>query len=74
MLGVRCDMSQAQALERGMFGWRAEEAVGTRPLLVIWLHEPDGTASAEASPSGGGVIPGGREVSGPYGRGSLSGP
>lgn len=33
-----------------------------------------GTAPAEASPSAAGVIPGGREVSGPYGRGSLSGP
>jgi hypothetical protein len=42
-----CGVSQAQALDRGMFGWRAEEVVGTRPLLVIWLHEPDGTPSAE---------------------------
>jgi hypothetical protein len=42
-----CGASQTQALERAMFGWRSEEVVGTRPLLVIWLHEPDGVPQDE---------------------------
>jgi hypothetical protein len=35
------------ALDRGMFGWRAAEVAGTRPLLVIWIREPDGLAQDE---------------------------
>ena len=35
------------ALERGMFGWRGAEAIGNRPLLVIWLREPDGMPQGE---------------------------
>ena len=34
----------AAALERGTFGWRIAEVSGTRPLLVIWLREPDSLA------------------------------
>jgi hypothetical protein len=37
--------SPAAALERGMFGWRAAEVSGSRPLLVILLHEADGTTT-----------------------------
>jgi hypothetical protein len=37
----------ATALERGMFGWRAAEVSGTRPLLVIWIREPDAVAPEE---------------------------
>jgi len=37
----------AAALERGTFGWRITEVSGTRPLLVIWLREPDSLASDE---------------------------
>jgi hypothetical protein len=33
--------STSIALERGMFGWRGAEVIGSRPLLVIWIREPD---------------------------------
>jgi M6 family metalloprotease-like protein len=39
--------SRAWALERGDFGWRIKESVGTRPLLVIWIREPDDTPTTE---------------------------
>lgn len=39
--------SPANALERGTFGWRSAEVVGTRPLLVIWMREPDETPPGE---------------------------
>jgi M6 family metalloprotease-like protein len=39
----------AAALERGAFGWRADEATGMRPLLVIWLRDPDGTAGSDSA-------------------------
>ncbi len=37
----------AGALERGEFGWRRSEAVGNRPLLVIWIRPHDGTPASE---------------------------
>jgi hypothetical protein len=37
----------AHALERGEFGWRNEEVLGRRPLLLIWIHEPDDTTPGE---------------------------
>jgi hypothetical protein len=35
------------ALDRGIFGWRVAEVSGTRPLLVIWIREPDAMAQDE---------------------------
>jgi hypothetical protein len=37
----------AAALERGEFGWRRSEAVGSRPLLVIWIRPHDDTPANE---------------------------
>jgi len=39
--------SPAAALDATAFGWRAKEAKGTRPLLVIWVREPDDTPAGE---------------------------
>jgi M6 family metalloprotease-like protein len=38
---------RADALERGTFGWRTAEVSGKRPLLAIWVREPDETPRAE---------------------------
>jgi hypothetical protein len=38
---------RADALEPGPFGWRRSEALGSRPLLVIWVREPDGSPASE---------------------------
>jgi hypothetical protein len=45
--GLIAGVHGATALERGMFGWRSAEISGTRPLLVIWLREPDSLAPDE---------------------------
>jgi len=37
----------ASSLERGMFGARSAEVVGTRPLLVVMLRDPDATPTDE---------------------------
>jgi hypothetical protein len=44
LAGLATVAPHATALERGMFGWRAAEVSGTRPLLVIWIREPDAVA------------------------------
>jgi M6 family metalloprotease-like protein len=38
---------RADALERGTFGWRTAEVFGKRPLLAIWVREPDETPRAD---------------------------
>jgi M6 family metalloprotease-like protein len=35
------------ALDAASFGWRAKEAHGARPLLVIWMRQPDDTPANE---------------------------
>jgi M6 family metalloprotease-like protein len=40
-------VTRAHALEPGAFGWRAAELAGSRPLLAIWVREPDDTPPAE---------------------------
>ena len=44
LITLLCQLALATkpcALERGMFGWRSAEVVGTRPLLAIWVREGD---------------------------------
>jgi hypothetical protein len=40
-------VTHAAALERGTFGWRTAEVSGKRPLLAIWVREPDETPRGE---------------------------
>jgi hypothetical protein len=51
LLAAACAMiagaSRAGAIERGTFGWRTAEVSGTRPLLAIWVREPDETPRSE---------------------------
>jgi M6 family metalloprotease-like protein len=37
----------AHALDAQSFGWRARDAVGTRPLLIIWVRQADDTPGSE---------------------------
>jgi hypothetical protein len=46
-VGFCATAAVAPALERGEFGWRSGQIVGRRPLLVIWVHEPDDTRPSE---------------------------
>jgi M6 family metalloprotease-like protein len=39
--------ADARGLDAASFGWRIKEAKGVRPLLVIWVREPDGTPASE---------------------------
>jgi hypothetical protein len=43
----------ADALERGAFGSRSTEVIGSRPLLVIWIREPDNVPGDEIAKYGG---------------------
>jgi M6 family metalloprotease-like protein len=40
-------VQEARALDAAAFGWRMKLARGTRPLLVIWVRQPDDTPPSE---------------------------
>jgi M6 family metalloprotease-like protein len=46
-LALAAGVSGARALDAKDFGWRMKEAKGIRPLLVIWVREPDDTPANE---------------------------
>jgi hypothetical protein len=39
--------ADARGLDAAAFGWRMKEAKGVRPLLVIWVRQPDDTPASE---------------------------
>ena len=47
VLALAGNASECRALDAGTFGWRSKEASGARPLLAIWIREPDDTPAAE---------------------------
>jgi M6 family metalloprotease-like protein len=47
VFAVAAIASPALALDAKDFGWRTKEAKGVRPLLVIWIRQPDDTPASE---------------------------
>src|SRR5262249_14632904 len=50
MVASLCAAPEACALDAAAFGWRRLEASGPRPLLVIWIREPDGAPAGQLMP------------------------